>query len=72
MTQIILNDDQAETIRRAVGSVALVDRDGKLLGRISRPFTNEHIAELIRRAESDGPWYTTKQVLDYLATLDRQ
>ena len=72
MTQIVLSDEQAQAIRSATGPVQLLDREGKLLGYVPRPLTNERIAELNRRAESDGPWYTTQQVLEHLASLDQQ
>ncbi len=71
ITQIVLNDDQAEAIRGATGPVQLLDRDGKLLGNITHPYSRERIAELKRRAESEGPWYTTEQVLNHLASLDQ-
>ena len=71
MTQIVLSDDQAESIRGATGPVQLLDRDGKLLGYITQPYSRERIAELKRRAESDGPWHTTAEVLEKLEGLEK-
>jgi hypothetical protein len=72
MMQIVLSDEQAQAIRNATGPVELRDQEGKLLGHVPRPFTSERIADARRRAESDGPWYTTQQVLEHLASLDRK
>jgi hypothetical protein len=72
MTQIVLNEDQANAIKAATGVVELRDGDGRLLAYIPRPFTSERIADAKRRAEFDGPWYTTEQVLNHLASLDQK
>ena len=72
MTQIVLSDEQAQAVQEATGAIELRDREGRLLGYIRRPLTKERIAELRRRAESEGPWYTTEQVLQHLASLDGQ
>jgi hypothetical protein len=66
MTQIILTDDQVSALQIAAGTVEVRDRRGALLGYLSRPASHAEIAEARRRLESDGPWYTTQQVLDDL------
>lgn len=71
VTQIILSDDQLATIRAATDAVAIRDRQGKLLGYVSPPPTDEEIVLARRRAESAGPWHSTDQVLDRLKSLDR-
>jgi hypothetical protein len=35
-------------------------------------FTPEEIAEAERAANSPGPWYTTKEVLEYLKSLETE
>ncbi len=66
MTQIILNDDQAEVMRKAAGAVKVCNRSGELLGYFSRPPTS---AEARLRLDSQGPWYTTQQVIEHLDSL---
>jgi len=34
-------------------------------------FTPEEVAEAVRRIDSLGPWYTTKEVLEHLKSLDQ-
>jgi len=70
--QIVLSDDQAQAIRSAAGPVELRDREGRLLGYVPRPFTKERIADALRRAQSEGPWHTTEQVLDHVKSLDQK
>ena len=72
MTQIILNKEQVQALQGATDGVQFRDAEGNLLGYIARPFTSERIADAKRRAESDGPWYTTEQVLKHLASLDQE
>jgi hypothetical protein len=35
------------------------------------PFSPEEIAAAEKEADSPGPWYTTKEVLEHLRSLDR-
>lgn len=70
MTQLILDDGQADIIAKSSGEIEVCDRRGNLLGRFSRGFTDEDIAIAKRRAASDAPRYTTQQVVEYLESLD--
>jgi hypothetical protein len=70
MTQIILTDDQVSALQFAAGTVEVRDGRGALLGYIARPPSDAEIAEATRRLASDGPWYTTQQVLDHLDSLE--
>jgi hypothetical protein len=65
MTQIILNDDQVQTVRKATDTVVLCDQSGVLLGVVTQKVmaSPEEIAEARRRLNSDGPWYTTAEML---------
>ena len=72
MAEVILNDDQAQTIRNAQEEVIFRDQGGKILARVSPDFTEEDIAEAKRRLATPGPRLTTQEVLDYLDSLDQQ
>ena len=71
MTQIVLSDDQAQTVQAATGAVEIRDRRGKLLGYVAPPPNDAEIAEAKRRLASDGPWYTTQQVMEHLKSLEQ-
>ena len=71
MTQIVLSDDQAKAVQTATGVVEVRDRQGNLLGYVSPPPSDAEIAEARRRLESDGPWYTTEQVMGHLKSLEQ-
>jgi hypothetical protein len=74
MTQVILNHEQTSTIRGTSGSVEIVDESGILVGYLNRKTlaTPEEIAEAKRRLNSDGPWYTTAELLDHLKSLEQK
>ena len=71
MAQIILSDDQARAVENATDAVEIRDQHGNLLGYVSPPPSNAEIAEARRRLDSDGPWYTTQQVVDHLKSLEQ-
>jgi hypothetical protein len=78
MADLIITHEQARLLAGASFPIAIRDPDGKLMGYVSasdvpqKPhgFTPEQIAEARRRADSDGPWYTTQQVLEHLRSLE--
>jgi hypothetical protein len=83
MTQITLTAEQAAALEGAKGLVALRRPDGSFVGWISPstkfiipnecPFTPEEIAAAEKEAEAEGPWHTTREVLDHIKSLnDRQ
>jgi hypothetical protein len=81
MTQILLTTEQAGILAAASEPVAICRPDGSVAGFISPkgrlitpdkcPFTPEEIAAAEKEAESPGPWYTTKEVLEHLRSLDQ-
>ena len=81
MTQIILTPDQAALLAAAEDPVAICRPDGTVAGFISprsrfitpkEPiFTPEEIAQAEKQLDSDGPWYTTQEVLEYLRGLEK-
>jgi hypothetical protein len=81
MTQIVLTAEQDGLLEAACEPVPVCRPDGSVAGFVSprkkvitpkEPmFTPEEIAEAERRMHSSGPWYTTKQVLEHLRSLER-
>ena len=72
MSQIVLSDDQIKAFQAATDAVELRDQSGNLLGYVSRPPARAEIADAQRRLASDGPWYTTREVLNHLESLERR
>ena len=80
MTQITLTSEQASILATSKEPVAICRPDGSVAGWITPgtrfvipkecPFTPEEVAAAEREADSPGPWYTTKEVLDHLRSLD--
>jgi hypothetical protein len=80
MTQIVLTSEQAAILSGADSPVLLCGPDGKTMGFVARAgkhlrmgevlFTPDEIAEAERGLDSEGPWYTTKEVLDSLRELE--
>jgi len=70
MIRIVLDAHQAQSFRSGDISFEVCDRAGNLLGHAACSPCNESIQEAQRRLESDGPWYSTQQVLDHLQTLE--
>lgn len=80
MERITLDAAAIEQLRKAGGIREICDESGKVVG-VFRPHfdpaeydlepkvSNE---ELRRRAESNGPWYTTEQVLEHLRKLEEE
>ena len=65
MTQIILDDAQAQAIAQARDIVVLRDRAGNYLGSVQpEEWTSEDIALATARLNSNQPSYTTQQVLE--------
>lgn len=79
MTTIYLSSEQSTLVANAKEPVAIVSCEGKHICWVPETlpkvdanagFTPEEIAEAMRDAESDGPWYTTAEVLEHLKSLD--
>lgn len=70
MSRIILSDDQLQTVHTATDSVEIRDQQGNLIGYVTRPPSADEIAEATRRLQSDGPWESTKEVLDSLKSME--
>ena len=73
MVQIILTDEQAQRVRRALEqTVQLCDSTGNIVAEIPPEHNAEFLAELKRRAASPGPWYTSTQVESRLRALQEE
>lgn len=71
MIRIVLNDDQVKAVEDSSGTVELRDSRGRLVGYAARSSSSEDIAAAKARLCSDGPWYTTAQVLGHLQSLEQ-
>jgi hypothetical protein len=70
MSFITIDDQQAKVLLESTGEVEIRDKQGNCLGLVTRSFNGEEIAEARRRLASGGPWYSTRQVLDHLRSLE--
>ena len=72
MTQIILDQAQAEVVAKANEPVEVRGPNGILLGHIEPELTASEIQALKQKLTSPAKWYTTEQVLDHLRSLELQ
>ena len=70
MIYIVVDDDQAKVITEASQGVEIRDRQGKHLGFVAHGFSNEDIALAKSRRAMGGPRLSTKEILDYLISLE--
>lgn len=80
MSQIVLTPEQAGVLAQADFPIAIRHPDGTTVAYISRAgnvysgtgptFTSEEIAAAEQALKSDGPWYTTQEVLEHLRSLE--
>jgi hypothetical protein len=76
MTQIVLTPEQEQILQTAGKMVTVCRPDGSIAGIMALTpkepvFSPEEIAAAQQIAESEGPWYTTKEVLERLRTQER-
>lgn len=69
MSKIVLTNDQLQVLHQATGPVPICHPEGTVVGTVDPDLTPEFIAEMKRRAASDGPWYTSEQVSGHLQSL---
>ncbi len=69
-THITVDDEQATLLARATGVVEIRDRQGRLLGYATHGFTADDIVLARQRLASDGPWFTTDEVLARLKSVE--
>lgn len=74
MAELVFSDEQARILREAGHVIYVRDAKGNVVGRAfpvsdedpNSGFSPEDIAEAKRSAKSNGPWFTTQEVLDSL------
>jgi hypothetical protein len=80
MEQLTVTADQARLISSLTMPIILVDPEGRTLGRLTpidaefhseKLISNEELAEVKRRMKTPGPGLTTKELLNYLHSLDK-
>lgn len=69
MKHVILTDEQARVLAATQGEVELRNAQGEVVARAQCGFTKEDIEEVLKLRDSDGPYYTTEQVLAHLHSL---
>jgi hypothetical protein len=70
MVQVILSKEQALQLERACEAVELLDPEGRSLGIVTTRLTAAQIEAGQKLARSDGPWYSTAEVLQHLESLE--
>jgi hypothetical protein len=72
MSDLFLNDEQADFVSRAEGRIVVRDAAGHILGRLEPELSAMTLAELKRKASSAGPWYSGEQVQARLKSLQEE
>jgi hypothetical protein len=72
MAHITVNDQQANAIANAQGHIEVHDQRGNCLGVVIQGISRAAVETANRRAESDGPWRSTEQVLKRLKSLESE
>ena len=72
MAFITIDQRQARVLFETPDEIEVRDEQGNRLGYVARGFSAAEIAEARRILASNGPWYTTQQVLDHLRSLKTQ
>lgn len=71
MVKVIATADQAKLLAESTGCVEIVDTDGKRLGTLLRPPSDEDIQIARDRIAGDGKRYTTEEVVSRLHSLEQ-
>ncbi len=69
MVQVVVNADQARLLVESTGNVVIVDENGKMLGTVVRPPSDEDVRLARMRVEENGERYTTEEVVSHLRSL---
>jgi hypothetical protein len=72
MPHIVVDDAQARIISESAESIEIRDQSGKHLGYVAHGFSEDDIAIARRRMESTEPRYTTRELVDYLESLEQE
>ena len=71
MVQVVATADQAKLLAESNGCVEIVDANGKRLGTLLRPPSDEDIQIAKDRFAGDGKRYTTDEVVARLRSLEQ-
>ena len=66
MLEIVLTDEQAKIVTSALKPVQVKDGKDHVLGWFTPIWTDEDVARAKQILASNGPWFTTKEVLEKL------
>jgi hypothetical protein len=69
MTRIVVQSDLAEQIRQSDGQIELVDDQGRRVGLVRRPPTEEEIQFAKSRIGSCGPKFKTEELIAKIEAL---
>jgi hypothetical protein len=72
MPDLVLTQEQAEVLARALEPVRVCDPQGNVLRVIPPIWTQDDIAEAKRILASNHTWYTTEQVLAHRRSLEQK
>ena len=70
MVRVTVDRETAQAIRTTNEIVQVFDDQGECLGYMMPPLSKEERAIIRERLESDGPWYTTEEVMAHLPSLE--
>jgi hypothetical protein len=71
MVQVIVTADQARLLAASTECVEIVDANGKRLGTLLRPPSNDDVRIAKDRIAGDGKRYTTDEVVARLRSLEQ-
>jgi hypothetical protein len=69
MVKVVATADQAKLLAESTDCVEIVDADGKRLGTLLRPPSDEDVQIARDRIAGDGKRYTTEEVVSRLRSL---
>lgn len=72
MVRMVVTSEQAQILTTANEKIELFDDAGNRLGVVARPISEADVALAQKRAESNQPYRTTKEVLERLKSLEQQ
>jgi hypothetical protein len=69
MIRIVLQNDVAEQIRRSDGQIELVDDQGRCVGVVRRPPTEQEVQFAQGRVGGNGPTFTVDELIAKVEAL---
>jgi hypothetical protein len=71
MVQVVATSDQAKLFAESNESIEIVDSNGKRLGMVVRPPSDEDIRIAKSRIAKGGERHTTEEVVSHLRSLEQ-